>query len=126
MPRTGRPRKDAHLAPVIPIRKRATTPEVREQQLVAAAYDLAEKQIHEGTASAQVITTFLKLGTTRERLEQERLAHENELLVAKKEAMAASARVEELYLGALNAMRSYQGQDPIPLEGEVMYDDFEQ
>lgn len=125
MPRTGRPRKDSYVAPVIPIRKRAKTPEVREQQLVAAAYDLAERQIQEGTASAQVITTFLKLGTSRERLEQERLAHENQLLIAKREAMESAARVEELYLGALNAMRSYQGQDPIALEGEVLHDDFD-
>lgn len=124
MPRTGRPRKDSYSAPLVPMRNRAKTPEAREQQLVAAAYDLAERQIQEGTASAQVITTFLKLGTSRERLEQERLAHENQLLIAKREAMESAARVEELYLGALNAMRSYQGQEPIALEGEVLYDDF--
>lgn len=125
MPRTGRPRKDAHLAPVIPIRKRATTPEVREQQLVAAAYDLAERQIADGTASAQVITTFLKLGTSRERLEQERMQNEIALMEAKREAMESAARVEELYIGALNAMRSYQGEAPIELEGEVIHDDFD-
>jgi hypothetical protein len=122
MPRTGRPRKVTNADAVAPMRNRAKTPEVREQQLVAAAYDLAERQIHEGTASAQVITTFLKLGTSREHLEQERLRLENELSVAKIEAMASSARVEELYLGALNAMRSYQGQPPIPLEEGAIND----
>jgi hypothetical protein len=123
MPRTGRPRKDA--VPVVPIRHRARTPEVREQQLVAAAYDLAEQQIYAGTASAQVITTFLKAGSSREKLEQERLQHENELLIAKRAAMESAARVEELYLGALNAMRSYQGQEPLELEGEVLDDSFD-
>ena len=104
--------------------KRATTPEGREQQLVAAAFDLAEKQIHEGTASAQVITTFLKLGTSRELLEQERLRHENELLIAKREAMASVARIEELYANAIGAMRSYQGEDPADIDIEVGdYDD---
>lgn len=124
MPRTGRPRKDASLAPVIPIRNRAKTPEVREQQLSAAAYDLAEQQIAAGTASAQVITHFLKAGSSRERLEQERMTNEIALMEAKREAMASAARVEELYLGALNAMRSYQGQPPIEAEGEVIDDDY--
>lgn len=90
-----------------------TTPEARENQLVALAVDRAEQQLRDGTASAQVITHYLKLGSTRERLEQERLAKENELLDAKREALAASARVEELYKTALDAMRSYSGQDRV-------------
>lgn len=91
----------------------ATTPEARENQLISKAVDLAEKQLAEGTASAQVITHYLKLGSSREKLEQERLANENSLLVAKREAMASAARVEELYGAAINAMRAYAGQDPI-------------
>lgn len=93
----------------------ATTPEAREGQLISAAVDLAEKQIREGTASAQVITHYLKLGSSRERLEQERLAHENDLLVVKREAMESAQRVEELYSQALNAMRAYSGQEPLQM-----------
>lgn len=92
----------------------ATTPEARENQLISKAVDLAEKQLADGTASAQVITHYLKLGSSREKLEQERLANENSLLVAKREAMASAARVEELYGAAINAMRAYAGQDPLP------------
>ena len=88
-----------------------TTPSARENQLVALAVDRAEQQLRDGTASAQVITHFLKLGSTREQLEQERLAHENQLLQAKKEQLESAARVEELYKEALGAMRSYQGQE---------------
>lgn len=88
----------------------ATTPEGRENQLIAKAVDLAEKQLTEGTASSQVITHYLKLGSTREKLEQERLNRENELLRARSEAMASAKRVEELYSEALNAMRAYAGQ----------------
>lgn len=124
MPRTGRPRKDASLAPVIPMRNRAKTPEVREQQLIAAAVDLAEQQIMAGTASAQVITHYLKLGSSREQLEQQRLQGEVDLQKAKMDQMASAARVEELYLGALNAMRSYQGQPPLEVDSEVVDDDF--
>ena len=95
-----------------PRRPPATTPEARENQLVAAAMDEAEKQIREGTASSQIITHFLKLGSTRDQLEKDRLAQENELLKAKIEAMASSKRVEELYETALNAMRFYAGYEP--------------
>ncbi len=95
-------------------RKPATSPEGRENQLVSAAHDLAEKQINNGTASSQVITHFLKLGSTRERLEQQRLEHENELTRVKIEAIESQKRVEELYMEALSAMRSYAGDVPLP------------
>jgi hypothetical protein len=94
-------------------RKPATTPEGRENQLVSAAIDLAERQIQNGTASSQVITHYLKLGSTRERLEQQRLEHENELTRVKIESLESQKRVEELYMEALNAMRSYAGDLPI-------------
>lgn len=100
-------------------RKPAETPEARETQLVSLAVDLAEKQLAEGTASAQVISHYLKLGSTRERLEQERLSKENELLNAKVEHMASAKRVEELYETALNAMRAYAGQDIYEEEEEI-------
>ena len=103
----------------------ATTPEVRENQLISAAVDLAERQLADGTASAQVITHYLKLGSSRERLEQERLSRENVLLEAKAEGLKSAARVEELYMHALDAMRSYAGQ-PTVIDGEVeddYYDD---
>lgn len=87
----------------------ATSPEEREDQLIALAIDLAERQLYEGTASAQVITHYLKLGSTKERLEREKLAKENELIQAKTESLQSSKRVEELYMNALNAMRSYSG-----------------
>lgn len=91
--------------------KPATTPEGQETLMISRAMQLAEKQIEEGTASAQVITHFLKLGTTRERLEQQRLQHENELLKKKAEAMESAKEVEALYREALNAMRSYNGEE---------------
>jgi len=93
-------------------RRPATTPEGRENQMIDLAIQLAEKQMREGTASAQVISHFLKLGSSRETLEQERIARENELLEAKAEAMASHKRIEELYQEALNAMQSYSGQKP--------------
>jgi hypothetical protein len=89
----------------------ATTPEGREAQLVSLAMDVAEQQMRAGTASAQVISLFLKLGSSREMLEQERLRQEVMLTAIKAEQIASEQRVEELYRDALNAMRSYQGQE---------------
>jgi hypothetical protein len=105
-------------------RKRpATSPEMRELQLADSAYDLAEEQIESGTASSQVITHFLKMGSSRERLEQQRMQHEIELMEVKKEQLEGQKRVEELYANALAAMRGYsglgQGQDNV-VDGEVI------
>lgn len=88
----------------------ARTFEARENQLIALAVDLAEKQLSEGTASAQVITHYLRLGSTMERLEKDKLASENELLKAKTESLKSAKKVEELYLNALNAMKTYSGR----------------
>jgi hypothetical protein len=95
-------------------RKPATTPEGRENELITQAINLAERQIQAGTASSQVVTHYLKLGSTRERLEQQRLEHENELTRVKIEAIESQKRVEELYKEALDAMRSYSGQELPP------------
>lgn len=86
--------------------------------MIALATQRAEQQLRDGTASAQVITHFLKLGSSREKLEQERLTHENHLLVTKAEMLESQKRVEELYISALDAMRQYSGQDPAEVPEE--------
>ena len=87
----------------------ALSPEARENQMISLAVDLAERQLLEGTASAQVITHYLKLGTLKEQLEREKLEKENELLRAKTEALQSAQHIEELYAEAIKAMRSYSG-----------------
>lgn len=87
----------------------ALTPEASENQMISLAYDLAAKQLQEGTASSQVITHFLKLGTTKAELEKEKLSRENELLRAKTESLQSAQRIEELYAEAIKAMQSYGG-----------------
>lgn len=100
-------------------RRAATSPEERELQLADAAYDLADEQIRSGTASSQVITHFLKMGSTRERLEQDRMRHEVELMEVKKEQLEGQKRVEELYANALDAMRGYSGMPAGSVDGEA-------
>lgn len=88
----------------------ALTPEARENQMIALAVDLAEQQLREGTASSQVIAHYLKLGSTKERLEKEKLEEENKLLRAKTENIKSMKRSEELMEEALRAFRQYNGQ----------------
>lgn len=93
----------------------AKTPDERENQLIEAAVDLAEQQLRSGEASAQVITHYLKLGSSRERLEQERLRGEVLLMNQKRLLMESEQRTEELLGAALDAMRGYTGaEDPDP------------
>ena len=89
--------------------KPALTPEARENQLIYLATNLAEQQLRDGTASSQVITHYLKLGSTKERIEKEILEKQKDLLVAKTESLQSSKRIEELYANAINAMKHYSG-----------------
>lgn len=105
------------MAKAVGKRRAASTPEAREQQLIALAVDLAEKQLIEGTASSQVISHFLKLGSMRAQVEKELLEKQRDLAAAKAESIKSGARMEELYLNAVNAMKSYSGQEEEP-DGE--------
>ena len=88
----------------------ALTPEANENQMISMAMDLAKRQLQEGTASSQVITHFLKLGTAKADLEKEKLIRENELLRAKTDTLQSAQRIEELYAEAIKAMQRYGGQ----------------
>lgn len=89
----------------------AITPEARENQMIALAVDRAEQQLRDGTASSQVITHYLKLGSTKEKIEKEILEKQKELIAAKTQAIQSSQRVEELYANALRAFRGYSGSE---------------
>lgn len=88
----------------------ARTPEEQENRLIGLATSLAERQLMDGTATAQVITHYLKLGSSREALEQDKIEREIDVLEAKREMMESAKRIEEMYGAALDAMRSYAGQ----------------
>ena len=87
----------------------ALTPEARENQLISLAIDLAEKQLMEGTASSQVITHYLKLGSSKERIEKEILEKQKDLIEAKTKAYKSAEDLKVLYDNAINAMRNYSG-----------------
>ena len=89
-------------------RKPPASPEAYQNRLIALAYDDAERQLLAGTASSQIVTQLLKMGTEREKLEIERLRKETELAAAKVVAMESAARAEELFEKAMQAFRGYQ------------------
>jgi hypothetical protein len=105
-----------------PLPPPATTLEGREDQLIAAAMDLVETRIREGTASAQETVHFLKLGSVRNQLEQDKLRHENTALQARVKEMESRRSGEDMYAKALQAFRGYSGQDPVDPEEEDFYD----
>ena len=90
-------------------RRPALTPEARENQLISDAYDLAEQRIRDGTASSQLVTHFLRLGSTKEKIEKEILEKQKELITAKTESLQAAKRIEDLYANALSALKEYSG-----------------
>lgn len=89
--------------------KPALSQEAKDAEMAALATELAEKQLREGTASAQVITHFLKISARREKLELEVLEKQKELIDAKIQAYKSAEDMKELYSKALNAMRMYSG-----------------
>lgn len=105
---------EQHYAPGPP----ASTPEEREQQLTALAYDLVERRLLDGTATSQETTYFLKLGGVRTRLEEEKMRKENILLDARTEQLGKGDRMEELLERAVRAFKGYSGEEMPPEEGE--------
>lgn len=89
----------------------ATSPEARENQLISLAYDLVEQRLRDGTATSQETTHFLKLGSTKERLEKEILEKQKELITAKTESLQSQKRIDELYANAIEAMKSYRSSN---------------
>lgn len=84
--------------------------EARETRIISMAMDLAEERIRNGTASAQEVTYWLRLGSQRDKLEREMMEAKNELLLAKTEAIKAAEKTEQLYAEAIKAFRMYGGE----------------
>ena len=89
--------------------KPATSIKERQDQMISLAVDLAEEKLRNGTASSQIITHYLELATTKERLKEEMMEEQKKLITAKIGAVESHKEVEKLYSEALNAMREYSG-----------------
>jgi hypothetical protein len=108
MPKVNRSQPSEPSEPTRKMRP-ALTPEANENQMVSLAMDLVRKRLIEGTASSQETTHFLKIGSSKERLEKEILEKQKDLIEAKTQSLQSAKRIEELYSNALSAMRNYSG-----------------
>lgn len=94
----------------IPSKRRpATTDEARENQIIALTIDRVEERIRNGTASSAEYVHFLKLASSKEKLERAKAEEEIKLLKAKTEAIESSKNIEQLYSEAIKAMSIYAG-----------------
>lgn len=101
----------------------AINPEAIENQAISLAYDLALKQLKEGTASSQVISHFLKLATEREKNQCELIKSQVEMTNAKRDQIKAQASADEKYAAAIEAMKRYSGQAYLEDEEDEEDDD---
>lgn len=105
MAKVKNPTPPSNLKPLRP----GLTPESRENQMISLAVDLVEQRLRDGTASAQETVHYLKLASTKAKLDSERAQLENELIRAKTQAFRDQADIKKLYNEAIAAMRKYSG-----------------
>ena len=99
-------------SPKAPARLRpGLVPQTDENQCISLAMDIAKQKLLDGTASNTMVLHFLKLGTSRERLEREIMEKDMELKDAKIQALESQARSEQKYAEAMEAFRRYSGYD---------------
>lgn len=104
----GRPKKSTNSEPIQTGRP-ALTPDGRERQCISLAMDLVERRLREGTASSAEVCHFLKLGSSKERLEREILEEQKKLVIAKTDGLASQKRSEEFYAEVIRSMKEYSG-----------------
>lgn len=92
-------------------RSKALTAEDRENECISLAYDLVEQRLRDGTATAAETVHFLKLGSTREKIEREHIQTKIDYEGAKADSIASQHTSEELYINAIKAFRRYSGAD---------------
>lgn len=102
----------------------ALNPEMREQQMIALAVDLVEQRLRDGTASAQETVHYLKLASSKSKVDLERARLENDLIKAKTQSIKDQADVKTLYLNAIEAMKKYGGHGSYSEEEDDDYDEY--
>lgn len=98
-----------------PLPPPAKTDEGREDQLIAATYDLVEKRIHNGTASSTETVHFLKAGSRMMKSQLEKVENENEVLRTRVKEMESRVSSEAMMLEALEAFKGYSGEIAVDL-----------
>lgn len=90
-------------------RRRAQTPEERENYLISLALDRVEERMLNGTASGQEYVQFIRMASSKSRAENEKLKFELDLVKAKTENLRLQQRNEEMFSNAIAAFKRYSG-----------------
>lgn len=90
-----------------------------EDKLISLAMQEAQRQMESGTASAQVITHFLKLGSKRAEVELEKIRRESDLIKEKIESEQSGQKMAEMIEDVLDALRSYSYRPPGANDADV-------
>lgn len=105
MPRRKAPENDNQEYTLPPM----LSEEAIENLCIAESYNLVYQRIKNGTASAQEVCHFLKLGSSKSRLELNMMEQQKDLLAAKTEAIAQGEDIRKLTSDAIAAMSEYRG-----------------
>lgn len=90
-------------------RRRAQTPEERENALIALAMDRVEERMQNRTATAQEYIQFIRMASTKARAEAEKVRLELELVQAKTENLRMQQKNDEMFSNAIKAFKRYSG-----------------
>ena len=99
------------------------TVKAKENEMINLAIDEAERRIRAGNASSQIITHYLRLGSVKERLEEEILEEKKKLLKAQTESIESTKRMEKLYTEAIRAMKRYSPEEEDEEDEDCFYED---
>ena len=105
----GRKKQNPDIVQEYPTQIPPRDPEEWENRMINLTMQAVEQRITNGTASAAEYVHFLKLGSSRERLEQEDRRKDIELKSAKTGAIEASQKSEQMFEEAIKAMSRYSG-----------------
>lgn len=85
--------------------------EERERELAYLATCLAEQQLRDGSAKAQVITHYLKLASPRENIERRMMEAKIQLLEGQLQACQRDTTTQQLLEEAIESLKMYRGDD---------------
>lgn len=101
----------------------ALTDDAEELQMISLARQLSMERMKSGTASAQEIVYWLKMGSSEKRIEKEILEEQKKLVKAKTKAINDAEVTAKAYQDAVAALKTYQGIEDSE-EGDESYDIF--
>lgn len=84
-----------------------TTAKAVEEEMISLAIEQARTQLKNGTAPASTVNFYLKMASSRERIERELIDNQVSLLQAKVDNIKNNEGEAQAYREAIDAIKSY-------------------